>query len=267
MKKTYFKIIVPNYNNTEWIGKCLNSIQEQTFDDYKLVVVDDCSDEIGATAIIQLAASSDKERVIPIFSNEKLWNGGARNLGIRLNIPSEYTVFVDSDDWLHDKNCLKDLHDFIEKNNKPDCVRIQYDIEYEGNKNCVVRLDDNTPEKLVHSIFVACWTKVIKSDLIVPFPENTLMEDVVQHIAQCDKLNSVAVFNRPQVFYRCNRNNKNSCSIEPNQNLQNGKWQSSMFRYMADLLDLECEHDYCEEERIKRKNACYENIKKGAYWQ
>lgn len=267
MNKTYFKIIVPNYNNGEWVGRCLNSILDQTFDDFKLVVIDDCSTEITAIEAIKMAASKDKDRVIPIFSKEKLWNGGARNIGIRLNIPSEYTIFVDSDDCLHDKECLKDLHDFIESNNKPDCVRIQYDIEYDGNKNCVVRLDDGTIERLVHSIFVACWTKVIKSDLIVPFPENTLMEDVVQHIAQCDKIKEVAVFNRPQVFYHHNRNNKNSCSIEANQNCQKGKWQSSMYRHMADLLELECEHDCCEEERKKRADACLENIKKGVYWQ
>lgn len=267
MRKTYFKIIVPNYNNGEWIGRCLNSVLNQTFDDYKMVVVDDCSDEMSAKAVIKLAASLDKDRVIPIFSKGKVWNGGARNIGIRLNIPSEYTIFVDSDDCLHDDNALQDLHDFIETNNKPDCVRIQYDIEHKGDRACVVRLDDDTPEKLVHSIFVACWTKVIKTNLIVPFPDNTLMEDVVQHIRQCDKLSNVVVFNRPQVFYHHNRNNSNSCSIEKNQDCQNGKWQSSMFRYMADLLDLKCEHDYCEDERAKRKNACYENIKKGVYWQ
>lgn len=267
MKKVFFKIIVPNYNNKEWVGRCLKSITSQTFKDWKLIVIDDNSDDEDARFEIGLVASTDKERIIPIFSKKKLWNGGSRNVGISTDIPSEYTVFVDSDDCLKDENCLQDLHDFIVRKNMPDCVRIQYDIEYDGDKNCVVRLDDDTLEKLVHSIFVACWTKVIKSDLIVPFPENTLMEDVVQHIAQCDKIKEVVVFSRPQVFYHHNRNNKNSCSIEANQNCQKGKWQSSMYRHMADLLELECEHDCCEEERKKRADACLENIKKGVYWQ
>lgn len=267
MKKVFFKIIVPNYNNAEWVGRCLLSITKQTFKDWKLIVVDDKSDDGYAKDTICAISATDKERIIPIFSKKKLWNGGARNVGINTNIPSEYTVFVDSDDCLKDENCLQDLHDFIVRKNMPDCVRIQYDIEYDGDKNCTVRLDDDTLEKLTHSIFVACWTKVIKTSLIMPFPENTLMEDAVQHIAQCDKLKEVVVFNRPQVFYHHNRNNKNSCSIEANQNCQKGKWQSSMYRHMADLLELECEHDYCEEERKKRANACLENIKKGVYWQ
>lgn len=266
MSKVFFKIIVPNYNNADWIGRCLDSVLNQTFTDFRLIVIDDCSTD-NSRGVIEHCASKDKVRVIPIFSNVKLFNGGARNMGIKLPIESEYTIFVDSDDCLKDKNCLKDLYDFIVETNFPDCLRIQYDIEHHGNQTCVVRLDDDTLEKLVHSIFVACWTKVIKTDLIVPFPDNTLMEDVVQHIAQCDKLRNVMVFDRPEVFYHHNRNNKNSCSIDTNMDCQKGKWQSSMFRYMADLLDLECEHDYCEEERIKRKNACYENIKKGVYWQ
>lgn len=73
------------------------------------------------------------------------------------------------------------------------------------------------------------------------------MEDVVQHIKQCDKINTIVSCNSPIVVW--NRNNSNSCSKEENQNLQKGKWQSSMYRYAADLMDLECKHDYCEEHR------------------
>jgi len=264
MQKCFFKIIVPNYNNLKWLDRCLLSIMQQSFVDWQCVVVDDDSDEFGVTPILEIAQAKDRRFTI-IKSDKKLWNGGARNVGIRFGIPSEYTVFVDSDDCLKDKDALKDLYNFIVKNNSPDCIRIQYEMEYDGNKLSQIRLEDNNPKDLVHSIFVACWTKVIKSELVQLFPENTLMEDVVQHIKQCDKIESVALF--PRIFYHHNRNNENSCSIEQNQNLQNGKWQSSMFRYMADLLDLEVEHDYCEEERIKRKIACYENIMKGKYWQ
>ena len=125
MNEVFFKIIVPNYNNALWIGRCLDSIRKQTFADWKLIVIDDCSTDQTAKNLIELQAAMERDRVIPIFLKQKAWNGGARNIGIKTPIKSEYTIFVDSDDCLKDENCLKDLHDFIIENKKPDCIRIQ----------------------------------------------------------------------------------------------------------------------------------------------
>lgn len=260
----FFKIIVPNYNNAEWFERCLASVVNQTFKDYKLVFVDDKSDEKEVREIVEKVAEKNSERMTAVFCQSKVWNGGARNIGLSDTTESEYTVFLDSDDMFADENWLKDLHDFIVENNMPDCVRLSYVAEFEDHTE-QFSLSENTPETLVSSLFVACWTKVIKSNLIVPFPENTLMEDVVQHIKQCDRLTSVAVFGRFGIIH--NGRNKNSCSSPENQDKQNGKWKSSMFRYMADLMDLTCEHSYCEAERQKRASICLSNIKKGVYWQ
>lgn len=263
----FFRIIMPNYNNEQWLDKSIGSVLSQTFTDYEFIFVDDMSTDNSVKKAVKLLHEQDYHFSGNLIKGtEKLWNGGARNEGIRWPVKSKYTLFLDSDDWFDNQYVLQKLHDFIVKHNEPDCVRLPFVIEHEGDKELPVMLNDNNADKLVHSIFVACWTKCIKSDLIVPFPENTLMEDVVQHIAQCDKIAyDVAVFNEPVVRY--NRNNPSSCSIAPNQDLQHGKWQSSMYRYMADLLDLELEHDYCKEHRDWRASVCLENIKKGVYSQ
>lgn len=257
----FFKIIMPNYNNSEWLEKSIGSVVNQTFDDYGLVFVDDESTDNSVQKATELIGSHGY--VIPL--TEKHWNGGTRNIGLKHYLDSEYTLFLDSDDWFISDDILQKLHDFIIDTDKPDCVRLPYTAEYNGNEHLPVMLSDSSPEMLVKSIFVACWTKCIKSELIQPFPENTLMEDVVQHIDQCDKINTVEVFTEPVVMY--NRNNSNSCSAAHNQDLQHGKWQSSMFRYMADLLDLELTHDYCIEQRNWRADVCLNNIKKGVYTQ
>lgn len=107
-------------------------------------------------------------------------------------------------------------------------------------------------EILVHDLNVACWTKAIKSELMVHFPENTLMEDVAQHIAQCDKLESVVSLNKAYVVW--NRRNENSCSTKPSEKRKSSEW-----RQLADVYDLELVHDYCKEERENRINE-YLNI-------
>ena len=260
---SYFKIIMPNYNNSQWLEKSVGSVLEQTFKDYLLVFIDDVSTDDS----IDKAGSLISDKGIVIGLKEKRWNGGARNVGLKVDaFDSTYTLFLDSDDWFTSPDILQKLHDFIEEHDQPECVRLPYRMEVGNAEPVPVMLNDNNADKLCNSIFVACWTKCIKSELIVPFPENTLMEDVVQHIAQCDKIRyPVEVFTEPVVAY--NRNNTNSCSAEKNQDLQHGKWQSSMYRYMADLLDLELEHDYCKRQRDWRAGICLDNIKKGVYSQ
>jgi glycosyltransferase involved in cell wall biosynthesis len=253
----FFKIVIPNYNNEEWLDKSLESVMKQTYKDYEVVVIDDVSEDKSVEKIKGYGVDL-------IELKEKAYNGGARNRGIEYPIESKYTVFLDSDDWFKDEKVLEEIHKTIEENNYPDCVSLSY--------NCLVGETEyyqpqirNTPKELVDSLYVACWTKVIKTELIEKFPENTLMEDVVQHIKQCDKIKTIVSIDKPMIVW--NRNNKNSCSREENQDTQRGKWKSSMYRYAADLMDLELDTEYCEEHRRWRLETVLNNIKEGKYIQ
>lgn len=263
MNERFFKIIIPNYNNGEWIGKCLDSILNQTFKDYGVVVIDDVSTD-NSTKIVE--EYFDKDMFIhQIVSPIKVFNGGARNIGIKdQTIQSKYTLFIDSDDWFSDNNCLQQIYETIVNNNYPDCVSLSYNCLV-GESEHYQPLERNTPKELVESLYVACWTKCIKSELVQLFPENTLMEDVVQNIKQCDVIETVVSMEKPIVIW--NRNNSNSCSRTENQDLQHGKWQSSMYRYCADLMDLNCEHSYCEEHRKWRLQIVLNNIEDKKYIQ
>lgn len=248
-----FTIIIPNYNSSEWIKKCIDSVRIQPYDDFEIIIVDDMSTDNSVDIIKEF---NDK-RIVLIESDKKLWNGGARNVGIR-HAKGDYILFLDDDDWFYSIDSLKNLNDTIEKNNYPDCVRLAY-IHLKDNKKTEIKLTDNNPKDLVNSCFVAPWTKCIKRELCVEFPENTLIEDVVQHIAQCDVIETVAVCDTPIVVW--NRNNRMSTSLEENKYLYNAKRISSIYRNIADLMDLQCKHDYCEEHR-KWQIECYKNIVK-----
>ena len=262
MERVFFKIIIPNYNNGKWVKECIESVERQSFKNYVIIVVDDVSDDNSVDVINALVGEYGNIRFIPM--KNKAYNGGARNVGLRCKEESEYTLFLDSDDWFSDDNVLERIHNCIIENNYPDCVSLSYDCLI-GTSKSLQSLIRNSKEDMVSSLYVACWTKCIKSDLVVEFPENTLMEDVVQHIAQCDRLNSFVSIGSACVCW--NRNNVNSCSRVENQDLQNGKWQSSMYRYAADLMDLKCENACCEEHRKWRLNIALENIKNGVYLQ
>lgn len=252
-KKNFFKVVIPNYNNNKYLDNCLQSILNQTFTDYSIVIVDDVSDDGSQETILKYAEKYDN--IYAYLLKEKRWNGGSRNLGVQQGSESEYLLFIDSDDTFEGNDCFQTIYDLIINYNYPDCVRLSYN--WCGDVKRPVILDHDTPEKLLRVCDVACWTKCIKTSLFQPFPENTLMEDVVQHISQCDVIKTVVPCFKPIVNW--NRNNPTSCST--NANLQNCKWLSSMYRYCADLMDLQCKTDYCEDERRIRANRAQQDIK------
>ena len=263
MKNIFFSVIVPNYNNATYLEQSLKSILNQTFTDYELIVIDDVSTDSSVEVIKNILEQYPSQPSYLIELKNKAWNGGSRNCGIKKAI-GKYILFLDSDDWFEDKNCFQTIYDKIITNNYPDCVNISYNCLIGDNKSPQI-MERNTQQLLVESCYVACWTKCIKRELVQLFPENTLMEDVVEHIHTCDNIHTIVTIKEPLIVW--NRNNVNSCSKEENQNCQNGKWQSSMYRYAADLMDLQLQSPCCEEHRKWRLSIVLNNIKEGKYIQ
>ena len=109
-------IIVPVYKVEKYLKRCVDSILEQTFRDFELILVDDGSpDQCGR--ICETYAEKDG-RIIALHRE----NGGlsaARNTGLDwmfANSESSYVTFIDSDDWIHPQY-LETLLGTIEKNN------------------------------------------------------------------------------------------------------------------------------------------------------
>ena len=257
----YFEIIIPNYNNEEYIEKCVESIMNQTFKNVEITIIDDCSTDNSVGKIWKLEESY-LGKIEALENKKKSFNGGTRNLGIRYvkdNFDPKYIMFLDSDDWFIDENVLQDIYDTIQKNNEPDCVRLSY-MYHKGGTDTPIILNETSVEDMVKNVNVACWLKVVKAELVEPvFPENTLMEDVIYHIKQCDKIESVVPLGRPAIVW--NRDNVNSCS--QNRTLQNNKWSSSMYRYIADLIETRCEHEYCNNEASERLSSALRNLRAG----
>lgn len=89
-------VIVPAYNVSNYIKKCIDSILNQTYKDIEIIVVDDGStDDTGN--IIKNNYLSDRR--IRYFKKKNGGLSSARNYGI-LNSKGKYLCFVDSDDWI-----------------------------------------------------------------------------------------------------------------------------------------------------------------------
>ena len=246
-----FSIVIPNYNSEKYIKKCLDSILNQDFTDYDIIIVDDVSTDNS----VEIIKSYSDPRIKLIKLEDKSYNGGTRNIGAWY-ATGKYLLFIDCDDWFDNERVLSNIYKAIKEYKFPDLIRLPYRAYCNGVK-AKVNLHEKDLRELTKTIFVAPWTKCIKREKFVEFPENTLLEDVVQHIAQVDNIETMGWCNTPVVVW--NRENENAISSDVAKYDKSSKRYSSVYRNMADLLDLRCKHDYCEEQRQWRiKN--YEDI-------
>lgn len=142
-------IIMPAYNTASYIKETIQSVLDQTYTNWELIIVDDCSsdntDEVLATI---------KDERIRYYKNEK--NSGAavsRNKALR-EAKGQWIAFLDSDDlWMPSK--LKKQIDFMENNNFAFSYTNYEEIDVDGNETGV-RVTG--PKKITRTgMFNYCW--------------------------------------------------------------------------------------------------------------
>lgn len=94
---TLLSVVLPCYRVQGYLRQCLDSLLEQSFDDFEVIAVDDCSPDYSGAILAEYAARDPRVRVVTPPRNLGL--GRARNLGLE-HATGEYVWFLDSDDWL-----------------------------------------------------------------------------------------------------------------------------------------------------------------------
>lgn len=121
-------VIIPCYNASEYIVRCLEALENQSFKDFEVILIDDCSFDNTVKVIEDYISSSSM--IIQLLKNAM--NCGpakSRNLGISYSY-AEYICFCDSDDW-YDKDYLDLIYSQAELNNS-DLVFCGYKLIVEG---------------------------------------------------------------------------------------------------------------------------------------
>ena len=160
-----FSIIIPVYNSEQYLEECLDSVLNQTFEDFEVICIDDGSTD-DSKAILEDYANKDSR--IKIYSQENKGQGAARNYGMEL-AEGKYINFLDSDDYLT-PNTLKSVHDFFEEHwDEIDVVSIPIFFSNEKNhslnnkftlkkdpKNKVIDIveEENAIQSSVNSTFI-----------------------------------------------------------------------------------------------------------------
>lgn len=249
-KKDYkFCIIIPNYNNDHgniegktFLQKCIESVLNQTYKNFEIIIVDDMSTDTSVETV-ENYVEKDK-RVHLIRNNRKRYNGGSRNVGIEYamnNLDFDYFAMLDSDDFFVDENVLQKIND-----NLWDCELMLLGCEMifpDGTKQTKINEYDNYKDFFIcdNKTWCTAWSRVIRKDKIVYFPESTLMEDRTWAYEQADNVSLENVRNLKEVCYVWNRlNTTNSVSLK-----RGNMWEASMWKHIGE--------QYMLLERLKHK--------------
>ena len=123
--KHKFSLIIPAYNVEKYIKKCLDSVLNQTYNDYEIIIINDGSTDNTS----KLLESYKSNKKIKIINQENKGLSNARNTGVS-NAKGDYILFIDSDDFIE-----KELLEILNKTIKDeDLVRFQIRILDETNK-------------------------------------------------------------------------------------------------------------------------------------
>lgn len=162
-------VLVPLYNVEKYIGRCIESIQKQTYQNFEIIVVNDGSSDQSLN-ITQSYASQDK-RIKIINNSENMGLAWTRRVGYS-NAVGQYIVFCDSDDYLP-SNALEILYDSI-KSSDADIVVGNYqsvnsndEFGHISNNKLFYGNDQKSVYKslLKNEMSHSLWGKIYKNDL------------------------------------------------------------------------------------------------------
>lgn len=198
-------IIVPVYNVEKYLNKCVDSILNQTFKEFELILVDDGSPDNSGAICDQYAEKDSRVRVI------HKENGGlssARNAGIEV-AEGKYIGFIDSDDYIAE-DMYELLYNNIIKENADLSVCGIYDV-YEGKQVVEkkrIRATATAMEAMVlifegNNISVHAVNKLYKREIFeaIRYPLGKYHEDSFVIVDILDKCKTVVIDSVQKYYY------------------------------------------------------------------
>ena len=161
----HYSIIIPHYNISLLLQRCLTSIPNR--EDVQVIVVDDCSCEEELVEVKKLEAQFLNVQFV--YSNINNGGGHARNVGLQY-AKGKYVLFADADDFFHDSlNTLLDDY----KNERFDIVYYNADavdsstlLQQTDRANRLQTYIKSTDESALRFLFTAPWCKMVRKELI-----------------------------------------------------------------------------------------------------
>ena len=160
INEEYFliSIVIPVYNAEKYLEQCLNSIKNQTYKNFEVILVNDGSDDNSENIC---KSFSEEDARFKYFTKSNGGASSARNFGLD-NVTGDYITFIDADDWV-DENHLEVLINNIKDNNSD--MAISSIKKFDMSNNFHFRMYSNQEKYLLN------FGKMSKDELLVKLPK------------------------------------------------------------------------------------------------
>lgn len=200
-------VIVPCYKVEQYLSNCIESVTNQSYNNWELILVDDGSPDASGHICDEYA---DKDKRIRVIHKENGGLSSARNAGMKI-MRGDFITFLDSDDFLHKDAIMEMMNLAI----KYDAQIVQCDYAKGRDK----RFPDWNREETIccydnHSIFtkfaakIILWGKIYKRELLdgIVMPEGIINEDDWTTWKIYYRATKIIVTSRPLYYYTINPN-------------------------------------------------------------
>ena len=271
-------IIIPTYNAEKFIIPCLNSIAFQTFQDYEIVIIDDCSSDNTIAFIEDKYTNSKSEKYNPrirLYKNYRNvgYAGGNVNVAMSLIDPnSKYVYIIGGDDAMMNDN-LEMLYNAAEESNADvvclNCHYYTYDQDFSlPGRVKVTRLDPEIPgprflsDDMIDRMdrdFMRCWLpavdwlKLYRHDFLkktkIYFPNVLGIEDFFYNFALICLAKRVKVVKGCGYVYRQNPDSVMHVSDEKHLR-KTVEGLSNSIAYMEEIFSMEMAGNLSRENQL-----------------
>ena len=224
MNKNLVSIITPMYNSEKFIEETIKSVINQTYKDWEMIIVDDCSTDNSPNIVKPYVDNDNRIKYIRAKSNQGVSH--ARNLALK-EAQGQFIAFLDSDDIWNEEKLEKQINFMKEK----DCAIsfTSYELIDENNNklgkviNVPSQVDYNT---LLKGNILGCLTVVVdKSKLDFPIKMSGVRhEDYVLWLSILKKGHIAYGINENLAMYR-----KSSTSLSGNK-IKSAMWTWNIYR-------------------------------------
>lgn len=244
MNKCKFSVIIPCYNSWQLMERGLRSLEEQSFSDFEVIFVDDCSTDDTYSQLKAYQQSSAMK--ISVFKNEKNSGPGeSRNNGIR-RANGEYIAFLDSDDW-YERDYLEKMYMQF-KATDADMVFCDFYRDFGvGENRQWVRITETYPAIKAHREFIAlCFDSLCVSAVrrklfdVVSFPAIYNAEDVALLPVLVYKSSKVSFVSEPLYHYLYR---PGSLSTAKSEKIADSVYEA--FHFLRDNISEEYREEVC----------------------
>lgn len=213
----FFSIVMPVYNVEEHLSQAVESVLAQTFSDFELILVDDCSPDNSGTLCDTFCQQDSRISVVHLAENGGVSN--ARNIGQKKAV-GQYLMFMDSDDTVTD-GLLADVHRFLSEHPADVVVFGMSEDLYTADGKLIRQKTVSAgshifTEQAQARAFVmelekstlygyACnkfYSRAILAELNLLYEEYALLEDLFFNIAYFQEIQSLIVLEKTYYHYR-----------------------------------------------------------------